>query len=350
MKFTRRRLLEYSSAGLFTALAGCASDDEVNRQTTDQGSAEPSQSTSPDSTQSETETNTTESTREAVAELGETLVYTSGDKELAFTVSQAALQDAIVTARSGRLSSTVPDNRDHTFLRLFVELENQGSERVTAPGSLVFSTDGTQYEPTYTGFTENEYESYKEILPNNRTSGWLIFSVPPQAAEGRLIVNFSNFGDAVTGEWVLNLGDLERETFDFTGKSKGDIITFGTDATQYQIGAIAVEQTQSYTYTSNDYEYEEEASEGNKFVLVTVNAENTGETSVYLPSIYDMSLRTGSSQFEPNLYLGDGAYEGGEVSTGIQREGKVLFEVPQAASSFTFQTNLTRNISASWSL
>lgn len=356
MEFSRRKLLKYSSAGLIISVAGCAEDEVVSDptqggttvQTTQEDTfVDRTETTTSQETEPETEA-TTETSSESVAELGETLVYTAGDQELAFTVSEASLHDAIVTTFSNMLTSTVPENRNHTFLRIKVQLENRGDERVRSPGSLLFSLDGTQYEPSITVSTDNRYESYNEILPGNSTSGWLTFAIPPKQTEGRLIVDFSTFGDAVTGKWIIDVGELNRVSYDFSGKSIGEAVTFGTETTQFQVSASEIEETQSYTYSSGDFEFEAEAGDGNKFLLVTVRAENTGETVVDLPSTFDMNVRTGASQFESGLYRGENAYEGGEVSPGIQREGKVQFEVPQSASSYEFQINLTDDITATW--
>ena len=115
--------------------------------------------------------------------------------------------------------------------------------------------------------------------------------------------------------------------------------------------AVSAEESQLYTYGSGQFDYEQTPAEGNKYVFVTVRAENTGQSIVSVPTTYDLSLISESSQFSSEFYRGDQTvYEGGEISPGINREGIVLFEVPESASSYQLQANLTREIGATWDL
>lgn len=361
MDSKRREFLGLITVGGVLSISGCAGDDGEVSDPSDEQSEPASGSDNDSDTGSESDADSdpdpdsdsdsgSDSSDDNVAELGETLVYTNDDQQLAFKVAEASLHDAIVTSYSSTLSSTVPENPDYTFLDLLIEVENQGSEEISTPGELTFTLNGTQYERTFTGIIDNSYEEYNDILPDNHYSGRILFPIPPNNGEGRLVVNFSNWGDAVTGEWIINLGDINRQRHDYTGNQPGDMITFGTDQRQYQIGAIDSEEAQSYTYTSNGYEFKEEASEGNKFVLVTVGAENTGDSAVFLPSVSDLSIRTDSSQHDTATYFGSDAYEGGDVSAGVQREGIVLFEVPESLSGYSLQVDLTLDLTGTWEL
>jgi len=350
MKFTRRDFLKCSSVPITLAIAGCSEEGEVNNPGNDDDSepeTDPIQTDSP-TTETTTQRRTTTDQPQSVAQLGETLVYTEGQKRLAFTVKQALLRDAIVSSRSGRLYSTAPENSGFTYLTMQIEAENQGEERVSTPGNIVFTLNGTQYESTITSLQGDRYQPYNEIVPGSTSSGWLTFAVPPDESEGRFIVDFATFGEPVTGEWIVDIGEIQREAYDYTDQDLGDSITFGRNSVKYEFAAVEYEETRSYTYTSNGYQFNQEAGQGNKYVLLTVRGENTGDSVVYLPSTFDMSIITGSSQYDAEYYRGDQGYEGGEVSTGIERSGVVQFEVPQEASEYEFQVNLTQDISASW--
>jgi len=365
MQSDRRSFLRYCSAGVAAVIAGCNEQGEVTNPTeTDlvsptsgtrsqgvRSTPQPTETDSPMPTATATPTVTGTSTpQDTVAQLGETLFYTRGDEELAFTVSQASLHDVFNQSRSGTLYSFVPENEDHVFLRMLIEVENKGDERVITPGELVFVMGGTQHEITFRGTSEGRYQPNNELVPDTSTSGWLHFSIPPSGEVGRLIVDFNRFGEAVTGEWVIDSGDLDRATHDYTEMEVGQQVPFGTDSTNYQVGVTDIEETLSYTYTSNGYDFEATADEGNKFVLVSVRAENTGETDASLPSTVDMSLVSGSTQTDESYYRASPAYEGGEVAPGVERQGSIEFEVPETASNYTLRMDLTRHITATWDL
>lgn len=364
MDTNRRRFLRYSSLVGVGVVAGCAGDDQVSSPSPDDESAEqddtsnqvdtPTPSTETQArTETETQTRTeteTERSQQAVAQLGETLVYTEGQgKELAFTITSARLQDAIISASSGTLLSTAPDRPDRSYLIANVRLENVGEEPIFPPTSVSFTANSQQYKQSYVT-TQRSYPPTDELLPGSNISGQISFVVPPSESEGRIVVDFSNFGEAVTGEWVFELGGIERIQYDYTGNSEGESIEFGTKSTRYQMAVTDVTETQRYSYTSGGYESEQEASQGNKFILVDIFAQNIGETSVRVPDTFDMSLITGSSQVDTGIYLGQQVYSGGEISPDIERNGLVQFEVPESASENQLQVNLTQDITASWEL
>lgn len=348
MQFSRRQFLTYSAVGLAAGVAGCSDEGEVTNPTENDDDPQVSDQT-PDGAASETSTPTPDSDG-AVAELGEELIYTEGDKKLSFTASDAVLQDAIITSYSNVLSSQVPSNANHTFLLLTVSVENIGDEQIRTPADPVFVLNGRQYEREYILQGTDRYTSYNELLPGSQVTGELAYAIPPSEAQGQVVVDFSTFGEATTGTWTINTGDLERTTYEYRGLSPGEVATFGTETRQYEITARAATEAQSYTYSSNGYEFEETPSDGNKFVFVPVTARNTGEQAVHVPSIYDMSLLSGSSQYSATIYFGNNDYESGAIDPGIRRTGQVLFEVSQSVSDYTFQVDFTREITASWNL
>jgi len=283
--------------------------------------------------------------------LNETAVYTEGeDGRLEITPIEARMRDYIISARSGRLSTSGPDNPDHTILMIGMAVENTGSSPVNAPGEAYFVLNGQQYDPSYITGAENPYDNYQEVQPGSSSTGWIDFEIPPADDEGRLILRTSSFRDAPTAEWTIDLGTIERTTFDYTGNEVGGWVEWGTDQTNYRVGVTDVEWSNGYTYSREGYEFEETPSAGNVFALVDMNVENTGDTQVSIPSTFEMSVIAGNSQVDAGRYPGDDAYESGTISTGITREGIVPFEVPQSASDYTLQINLTDDVRATWNL
>ena len=351
MKFTRRDLLKFSSVGIVAGLAGCGEDAEVVTENQDDNSGnEDGQNGNSDNSQNPDQQTDQQST---TFEFGETAVYTSGDaSELAITPTQAQLRDSLIYTTSNSVFSEVPDSSEQAYLTIQVEAENRGSESVRTPSSVVFTHDGSQYDVTYTQkYSNSTFVNYSEIQPGAATTGWVVFMIQPNDSEGRLIAEFTAFEDAPVAEWTVDVGGLDQITRDYSGLSAGETATIGTGTTQYSTTAVSAAETQSYTYGSGQFDYEQTPAEGNKYVFVTVRAENTGQSMVRVPTTYDLSLISGSSQYSSGLYRGDQTvYEGGEISPGITREGIIQFEVPESASSYQLQANLTREISAMWDL
>lgn len=281
--------------------------------------------------------------------LNETAVFSEGaDGRLEFTPVVARMQDYIVSATSGRLSTAGPENAGHTILLIGVVVENTGSVPVNAPGETYFVLDGQQYESSYITGAENRYDDYHEVQPDSWTSGWIRFEIPPSDDDGRLIVRASSFREFHRAAWTVDLSSLERTTFDYTGNEPGERVEWGTENTNYRIGVTDAERSSGYAYSINGYSFEETPSPENVFALVGVSVENTGQTQVNIPSRYDMSLIADSFQIDAERYSGDDAYEGGTISPGLTREGIVQFEVPKPASDCTFQITLTDNLRATW--
>ena len=76
-----------------------------------------------------------------------------------------------------------------------------------------------------------------------------------------------------------------------------------------------------------------EPDEGNQWALVELHGENTSDEAERLPTPWmDFALITNGSQYDPTSVLDTNPYEefdGGEIQPGIEREGVVVFEVPE---------------------
>ncbi|WP_181684664.1 DUF4352 domain-containing protein [Halorhabdus salina] len=262
------------------------------------------------------------------------------------------MQDALVWATSGRLSSTVPQTSGHTYLLVTVNVENTGGEAVYVPTTAAFLLNGNQYDITYSsGLNQQSYNGFQEVQPGSSRTGVALFSVPPKQMEGQFVLqSTSAYGDDPTAIWNINLGEIEHETFDYSDLGLESGIQFGAGNSLYRLSLQDWTTNNGYTYTTGDFEQEHTPSDGNKFVICEVYAENVGENPVRIPGTYSMSLIAGNSQVDAGIYRAENErYQGGEIAPGIVRQGKILFEVPSSASEYTFRTSLTGNITASWS-
>lgn len=340
MEFSRRRLLLLSSAGV-AGLAGC-SETSVNSPDGQDGTNGGSDGDSESG-----------GTQGGSFELGQTAEFTVGeDTAIDFTPTRAILHEAFVYSTSGSLFSEVPERSGRLFLTIEIKAKNTGSESFRPPSTIVFTSGGTQYDLTYTSaYSESSFAQYSEIQPGASRTGWVVFEIPSSATKGSLIAEFQTVTGSATGKWSVDLSDADKKILDIEELSSGESASIGTETTSYSMSALSVEETQSYDYSIDEYSYTEEAGDGKKFILVTVQSENTGERTVSVPSTYGMSLISDGSQYDAGRYRDDDdAYEGGEISSGITRRGIVQFEVPESASSYTLQADLTQDLKATWEL
>lgn len=335
MVYNRRSLLKFASSGLILSIAGCASSvDEPqpgdnNDGQTDQG----------------------DNTRN-FGGLGNSAVFTSGDNsKLQLTPTDAWIEDALIWTSSGIISSTTPQNSNHSYLLINIEIENIGSEPMYTPSTTAFILEGRQYDTTYSsGVQQEQYSGFSEIQPGTSQSGVALFAIPPNQGEGQLMIqSTSAIGDDPTATWNIDLGNIDHESYDYSDLEVGSGIQFGTQDTQYQFRLVDWDTNNGYTYQTGNFEQEYTPSAGNKFLECNIRSENTGNSTVSVPGSYSCSLITGNTQADTTVYFDDDErYSGGEISSGIVREGILLFEVPRSATTYSFRVDLTQDIAASW--
>ncbi len=84
---------------------------------------------------------------------------------------------------------------------------------------------------------------------------------------------------------------------------------------------------------------------GEKFMRAFIQAENTAENIITLPSPASFALLADNSQYERQGSY-DGAYPGGEVQPGVVRSGYVTFVVPDDVSRSDIQIVWSRQFAA----
>lgn len=286
--------------------------------------------------------------------MGETGTFRNGDGgRLAFTPTDAEFRDALVHTSGNQLRARTPTDPDATFLVVYLTVENTGSEGIDLPTRPSVVVDGRQYDMEFESVSGTTgYDAFNELSAGSSMDYVSVFEVPPSDATGQLVVNFLSYGESTTKKWRLDLSELDRSTFDFTGLEPGSDAELGTSDTGYRLTVEGTSRRDTYQYTTHDGQQQEvEAADGNTFLFVSLAAENTGQTPVYVPDRYDMRLLADSTQYEPENRLPDeNAYDGGELAPGVVSSGVVPFEVPTDASGFEFRLSLAGDIPASWDL
>lgn len=92
----------------------------------------------------------------------------------------------------------------------------------------------------------------------------------------------------------------------------------------------SIELQNSYTYEDfRGDQATEEASDGDQFAFVNLQAENDSGGSEFVPFSQDFTIRVDTQQYdEAYIRREEGKYEGGEVGPGVVREGWVAYEIP----------------------
>lgn len=148
--------------------------------------------------------------------------------------------------------------------------------------------------------------------------------------------------------------DAFDETFSITAVSKKlPIGSTYTTPGDIQLTVSDISAKTNYTYSSSGFEYTQEPKNG-KFLFVTFHAKNTSGQPEFLPLQSDVSLLYDSSQYDAQIYYGDGGYEGGKVQAGVVREGVLVYDVPggvpadQAEIAWS-DTTYSGDVAAYWS-
>jgi hypothetical protein len=361
----RRQYITLLGLSSVSAIAGCSEDsdpdveesnqdpetttdvnetDDGNEQSNDDGT-EGDSSDGDNGEGDETDENDDVGQEEMVFSFGESAQFTTEEQELLFRPYNARLTNAILEGERGGIYSTVPD--DDLFLVFDVDLENTGNQTVQAPGTAELVIGGTSYDLQLTYSRDNSYDRYEELRSGVSATREMAFSIPDTTQEGSLFVDFGSY-ETVTAEWTLDLGGAERNIIDFSGNSIGQSITVSAGELSYDLTVADVELTKRYTYEASYGQVEETASSGSQWAIVTVQAENTGDQSVGVPSQFEMRAIANNQQFEPEIYLGDSEYSGGSLSAGLVEDGIVVFEIPETANTPEIQFDITTELTATW--
>lgn len=283
-------------------------------------------------------------------EVGEGIKLTDGGKISVITVKTKV--DYISVSSSGYVYSYLPDNEDYGYLWIYLEYSNEGNDKIDTLSKYYFKVmvSGIEMEedtPTYS--VPDLYQS-KELYPNSKSEGWIVYTIPKNSNEVKFILELSN--SMVV--WNIDKSMINFQDRDLDNLNDGEAITFGSDEDYYEMSVSHQKTANSYSYKSSysDYIYTDEASSGYKFVFIEVNAENKGSNEIDVPCPYDMKLIAGGKQYSKTTYLGENSYQDncGKIYSGIIAEGIVIFEIPSTVSDVQIVVELTDDYDAIWRL
>jgi len=327
--------MQLTATGLLTAAAGCSGDTDDEGATT--GTA--------------TSTTTGEGSDGTALAVGESKTLKLGDdRELTVTPTSASLRDVLVHGVNANIYSETPEESEQTYLTIAMAVENTGSEVIGKRDGAVFNYGGEERETAYTNTYDSEgFPGYFELEPGESATSWLVYTVTPSEPGGRLVVEYEMEDRTSTAEWPIDIQQLDRERYDFEPLDLGERQTIGSDIQKISFSVVSVEETQSYPDETGEDSPENQADEGEKFVIVTLSAESTGEQFVKIPSVYDIQLVTEDNSNLRAEYDGTREqYESEVLSPGTEKRGVLLFRIPETVSSYEIRTEFTSDISVSW--
>jgi len=358
MRTRRQWLRAVGAVGLVGGLAGCA------------GETETSQPGDTDATATEGDVGSTEGPVSGMS-MGESVTYTNGDSELRLAAVSAAVHEILFGDENGELNSLgtddvlVPSDRaDDVFLLVKLVLENTGTEPLSYPRNFTFrSADGTEYERTPLEEDTDTVYAFPtvrkvpvEIPPGSERQIWVAFAVPPSTETGTLVsaLEWNGF-DGTRHEWGIDVSNLSRQSYHFDGLGADETARIEGARTGIALSAGGVrEETGSFETTSSGESITVDPPEdGNKYALVDFSVENVGDRRLEPIKIRDTFLSGDGWETPPLSYTADDTYNRGaygSLEPGESKAGTVLFVVPADAETYTFGAEVTKDITATWTL
>jgi len=223
-------------------------------------------------------------------------------------------------------------------------MESTGESEVSTPRSSTLDTEGGTYQhDAYDTVAENSVNPTGTLAPGSTALQNLVFPVEEVPSSATLAVTWGAVGvqyenDPVTARWTIDADDITRQTGDIEGLSAGQSVRVAdsNDTTQYVVTAVEAN--------------EEAISESdNRRVLVTLRA-SAKRRSSGVPTGDNTSLLGDDTEYTPQSYEGDDAFEIDPETTVGDREGVISFEVPQSADSYRFRLPLTSSLAVVWEL
>lgn len=92
-----------------------------------------------------------------------------------------------------------------------------------------------------------------------------------------------------------------------------------------------------YSMTESQGGEYDKPGQGNKFIVLDIEIENTGDTPESVSTMAQMSIRTPEGYtYDQALYFPEPVYPDGTIQPGTKARGNVAFEVPQDITSMEF--------------
>lgn len=299
--------------------------------------------------------NENDSEQKIVRQMGEQAVFSAGEEELEFRPRNIEISNLLMGDWNGRVRINEADD-GNGFLVVEADIRNTGEEQTRFPRHVYMIIDGSQYESERTVtrrvFDDDSYTEYYYLQPGVSETVYIVFEIPVSGNDATLQAEWETTDwvtpDTVTAEWTVQLDNIQRNEHDFTDFEPGDEAVIGTEDIRYEIAVTDVELTDSYTYEDSSGEQKKEAKSGKHWVLITVRAENSGNSTVRVPSPFNIDLVSDGQQFDRKFYRGDDDYGGGDLPPEVTDEGRLLFEVPDDVSSAEVRIEFTDETDGVW--
>lgn len=272
--------------------------------------------------------------------------------DVSITLSEPRLRNYLFHTAYGALDADVPETDGYRYLTVALTIENTGSSPVDAPLPPVFVLEGAQYEEAYTqADDENRYDPANDIQPGVTQSGTVVYAIPDSEATGRFVLDLSTYEESITESWSVDLESVPDRDRTYSGLSTGETARFGTEDVGFDLTVEGYETSETVTYRDYEGEKTATAGEGRTYLELTVSAANVGADLVSVPHRSSFVLVAGDSQYEyADLGGEDRGFDGGELSTGVESSGRIVFEMDADADPDRVAVPLGSDVRGVWEL
>lgn len=213
----------------------------------------------------------------------------------------------------------------YKFIYIDLYAENTGEkDGFISSGSFNCYADGY---PVDSHSVDNNF--YAKLSAGRTTSGIIVYEVPSDAKEIEI-------------EFTINSWTDEKIKLIYEGeKDSGFVPEKNTEASAdaFHVGDIVETDKLRIKYLScGKFESDNEfiqPKDGFKYLYAEFEIENIGSTDKYISS-YDFDCFADGSACDQSWYTGDDALDA-TISAGRKTKGKVVFEIPEEASTIEFE-------------
>ncbi|WP_159077018.1 DUF4352 domain-containing protein [Halococcoides cellulosivorans] len=337
MHRSRRGLLQACGATLM-AIAGCSSPESDSEGVT----------STPEDSDSAGESGAPE---EAIdLEFGEGAEFTNdGDVKLQVILSNPQLVETAPVVTDSQIYVDSPESKPQ-FFTVQVFVANEGSATLSPPKGLYFRVDGEEVDRSFVRTSGQTYRDIGDLSPGDSATGTIAFPAPAGPATGTVALRFQTLLESPPARWTFDFADVPQTSTDLSRDGLGASVTVDAGPYAYEFTPLDAHETTAYTDASGT---EHTASAGSTFVVVEARSENVGDEPVKLPNPYSVRLAADGSIYRGQRYANAADRYEGRVDPyrpGDDQAGKLLFEVPDAASRYTLRLAIGNDTFVTWPL